>query len=195
MGLALVAGPAAEILEISEARDHCRVDTSEQDANLGSYIRAARENFERISGRAFVTQTWDLTIDRDWPWSIDMDTHRHEQLIELPRPPCQSVTSITYIDGSGNPQTLAANQYLVDATNVIGRIYPAYGVTWPTVRCQAKAITVRFIAGFGAGGGGVPEDIRQATRLQVAHYMDNRAITDDIDSTAAALLAKYKVHI
>lgn len=195
MGLALVAGPAAEILEISEARDHCRIDTSEQDAVLSTYIKGAREHFERISGRAFITQSWDLTIDYEWPWVLDMDTHRHLQVIELPRPPCLSVTSISYVDGAGNPQTLAAGQYLVDVTNVIGRIYPAYGVTWPTVRCQAKAITVRFVAGFGAGSGNVPEDLRQAARLQIAHYFENREITDDLDSTAAALIAKYKVYI
>jgi len=195
MGLALVAGPVNEILEVSEARDHCRIDTSEQDAVLAAYIRATREHFERICGRAFVTQTWDFTIDREWPWSIDIDTHRHEQLIELPRPPCQSVTSISYVDGSGNTQTLASNQYLVDVTNVIGRIYPAYGVTWPAVRCQAKAITVRFVSGYGAGPGAVPEDLRQAARLQLSHYFDNRQITEDLDSTAAALIAKYKVYI
>lgn len=195
MGLALVAGPAAEILEISEARDHCRLDTSEQDAVLSQYIRAAREHFERISGRAFITQSWDLTIDYEWPWVLDMDTHRHLQVIELPRPPCQSVTSISYVDGAGNPQTLAGTQYLTDVTNVIGRIYPAYGVTWPTVRYQPKAITVRFVAGFGAGSGLVPEDLRQAARLQIAHYFENREITDDIVSNAAALIAKYKVYI
>lgn len=197
MGLALVTGPALDPVSLAEARAHCRITSSDEDGLLAGYILAARQHVEQVTGRALVSQTWDFTVDREWPWTLD-DSHRHVRLFEIPKPPLQSVTSIVYVDSAGATQTLASNQYLVDSGTYIGRIYPAYGVCWPNVRCQPKAITVRFVAGYGDQPGSIPEPIRQAMLLLIGHWFEQRETASanaptELPFTTAALLAPYRV--
>jgi uncharacterized phiE125 gp8 family phage protein len=51
-------------------------------------------------------------------------------------------------------------------------IEPAYGVTWPSVRWQGAAITVRFVAGWDLSN--VPNPLMQAMRMLLAHAGENR---------------------
>lgn len=95
-------------------------------------------------------------------------------------------------------QTLAASEYVVDTSN-LGSIYPAYGVCWPSVRCQPNAITVRFVAGHGLNPGGIPEPLRQAILLMVGHWYESReAVTasamSELPLGASALIAPYRIY-
>lgn len=128
------------------------------DPEISAIIKAARQSAELELHRYLITQTLDAYFDA-WPWVDD----RHE--IRLP--PLQSVTSITYVDGNGDTQTLAADQYLVDAKSQPARITPAYGVTWPSVRDQTNSVTVRFVAGYGAASA-VPDCIKTWIKLKIA---------------------------
>src|SRR5689334_10686272 len=174
MGLALVTAPAAELLTLDEAKAHLRQDVSDDDEAIFAYCMASRAYLEEVCNRSFVNSTWDLTLDWEWPWILDLDTQCHEQVIEVPKSPLVSVTSITYVDSAGANQTLASNQYVVDGAGAIGRIYPAYNATWPTLRNQRRAITVRFVAGYGAAATAVPTPIKQAALLLMAHMYAER---------------------
>lgn len=196
MGLSLVTGPTQEPVTLSEAKAHCRIAISDDDGLLAGYILAARVYLEETSGRAFLSQTWDYIIDHDWPWFLDLDTNRHIRQIQIPKAPLQSVTSITYVDTDGATQTLASNQYVVDEAPTIGRIYPAYSVQWPTVRCQPEAITVRFVAGSAS----THDAIRQAILLLVGHWYENRETVvigqapAEMPMAVSALIAPYRVY-
>lgn len=200
MGLTLVTGPTLDPIAIAEVKAHSRITTSDEDGLIAGYILAARHYAETFLNRALVTQTWDLTLDYEWPWTLDADTDRHVQLIEVPKAPLQSVISITYIDESGVTQTLASDQYLVDATAFVGRITPAYDVVWPCVRDQLKAITVRFIAGYGDSPSSIPETVRQAMLLLIAHWYENReavstgATPTHVPLGVEALLTPHRVY-
>lgn len=197
MGYTLITGPTSEPVTLTEAKDHCRVAIAEDDGLIAGYILAARNYLEEISGRAFLTQTWDATFDGDWPWLYDIDTHRHSRLIQLLKSPVQSVTSVTYVDSTGATQTLASNQYVVDTASLIGNIYPAYGVTWPSVRCQRAAIIVRFVAGWTNN---FPDSLRHALLLLVGHWYENRESVvigqtpSELPMSVASLVAPYRVH-
>lgn len=199
MGLALFAAADGEPVTLDEAKAHLRVDLDDEDEFIVGCIAAARSHLEGICGRSFVSQTWDYTLDSDWPCVLNVDTSRYEQVIELPRAPLVSVTSITYVDTTGATQTLASNQYVVDGAGTIGRIYPAYAVTWPSVREQNRAITVRFVAGYGAAVS-VPEGIKQALLLLVSHFHTERQpvnvgnITTALPLSVDALIAPYRVY-
>ena len=117
--------------------------------------------------RKLFTQTWDYSIDCGWP--IEKINGYPRPRICLPLPPLQTVTYITYYDTAGDLQTLASDQYRVDPTSYEGRIDPAYGVTWPSVREQMATIVVRMVVGFVA----IPEAIRQAILL-IGHFYANR---------------------
>lgn len=163
MALSLVTGPALEPVFLAEARAQCKVDIPDEDATIAGYLLTAREYVETATGRSLLTQTWELTLDA-WP----------EQIV-LPRPPAQSVTSVTYLDDAGNQQTLDPSQYrLVKLATGDWAVVRAYNVTWPMVRSIEACITVRFVCGYGSAPGAIPESLRQAILLLVEHWFKNR---------------------
>lgn len=197
MGLTLITAPAAEPVSLAEAKAHCRIDDSDSDGLLAGYVLAARQWAEVYTRRALLSQTWDLSIDRDWPEEL-VDGEWLPRIV-LPKPPLQSVTSITYVDTAGTTQTLAADQYRVNTTEMEGVIEPAYGVSWPSVRDQSRTILVRFVCGYGTSPGAIPEPIRQAILLTAGHWVENResvvigTIATEVPQAAEMLLFPYRV--
>jgi uncharacterized phiE125 gp8 family phage protein len=161
MPLTLVTAPAAEPVSVSEFKEHSRITETAEDALLARYIEAARSNTETFLNRALITQTWDYFIDGFY------------HCIEMPLGPLQSVTEISYVDTAGDPQVLSTSIYTVDADSDPGRIYEAYGQTWPMVRDEPKAVTIRFIAGYG-NAEDVPDSIKHAIVMLAAHLYENR---------------------
>jgi uncharacterized phiE125 gp8 family phage protein len=172
MNLVLNTGPQSEPVTLDELRAQCRVLSHDEDALLAGYILRAREYVETYLDRALMAQTWDLKIH--WGWPQDTVAGVETDVIRLPKPPLQSVTYIKYVDTNGVEQTLAANQYRVVGANDPQReayIVPAYGVTWPTVRSDFEAVSVRFVCGYTR----VPEAIKQAILLIATDWFENRS--------------------
>lgn len=162
MALSLSSAPTAEPVTAAQLRDHLRFDSTEEDAMLNRLIAAARRRIEAWEWRAHITQTWQLVLDRFPPLRCSQDW-----TIYVPRPPLQSVSSITYLDNQGDQQTLSSSLYRVDTSSRVGRITPAYGESsppsgWPATRPVTGAVTVTFVAGYGDAATDVPEDTRQA---------------------------------
>ena len=192
MGLTLITGPALEPVTVVEAKAHLRETGDDNDGQIAGYILAARQGAEDFCRRKLYTQTWDFTLDGDWP--LVKINGEYRQRIILPLPPLQSVTHVKYYDTAGVEQTLASNQYRVDPTSYEGRIDPAYGVTWPVVRDQMATITVRMVVGYSA----LPEPVRQAILLTVGHFYSNResvivgTSAMELPQAAQALLFPYR---
>lgn len=160
-----VTGPSEEPVSIEETRSHLREDSTEQDEIINALITAAREDGEDYTRQAWVTQTWDLKLD-DFP---DGD-----EPILVPKPPLQSITYIRYVAATGNTATLTATGYRVDTDSEPGRVEPAVGTTWPTnTRDVTGAVTVRFIAGYGAAAA-VPQKLKRGLLLHVGNLYENR---------------------
>lgn len=173
MAQSLITAPTIEPITLVEAKAQCRGEVDDDDGLIAGFIITARQHLETETRRAFMTQAWDLTLDYDWPRERVLSSLRPR--IVLPRPPVQSVTSISYIDTAGATQTLAANQYkLAKANTGEWFIEPAYGAIWPSVRSEMAAVTVRFVAGYGSNPGDPPEPLRQAMLLLIGHYFENR---------------------
>jgi uncharacterized phiE125 gp8 family phage protein len=175
MGLQLITPPALEPISILEARAHCRIDTAEDDGLLAGYIIAARRHCETHLERVLITQTWDATYDWGWPREYEAHGYWLRYVIRPPIQPLQSVTSITYVDTAGVSQTLGTSLYVVHAgKDRVGYVDLAHGQSWPEVRCQTDAITMRFVAGYGSIPSDVDEPIRQAMLLLIGHWYENR---------------------
>ncbi len=165
MGLSVVTPPADEPASLAEAKKHCRIDHADDDALIGGYILAARQWAETYLRRALCTQTLELTLDC-WP-----DT------IVLPRPPHQSVTSVSYLDTAGTLQVLPTTDYQTDLSSdsLAGRIRPAYQKTWPSLQLDVfNPVRIRYVAGYGSNPSNVPDPIRSAILLLVGHLYENR---------------------
>lgn len=157
-GLSVVSETAGLVVDISDLRCQVRVDGTEHDTVLRGHAEAAAEELEEATGRVFLNKTLDVTFD-DWP----------NDEIELPVAPVSSVTSVTYVDEDGDSQTWTSSLYQTDLSREPARIMPAYGQTWPTIRRQVGAVTVRFVAGYGATTLSIPSKVKQAVKLYVDH--------------------------
>lgn len=177
-GLVLVSAPTAEPLATAEAKAQLRVTLSDEDALIAAEIAAARQIVENETQRFLISQSWKLTLDYFPPWEI--------QLV----PGLQSVDAITYVDTAGDTQTLAADQYLVDATREPGLVTPAWGNYWPATRFQMAAVQITFTAGYGDAAD-VPEGIKDIIRLIVGWKFQNRNGGELPWETIRALCAPY----
>lgn len=147
---------------------------STEDADIERCIKTARRHCENFQNRAYVTQTWDLILDR-FPAA---------GYIELPKPPLQSLISLTYKDSAGELQTVSfldpsgeplfeTDDYIVDTASEPGRLVLKSGKSWPTTYDEAQAVQIRFICGYGEVSD-VPDEIKQAILLKVADLYEHR---------------------
>ncbi len=143
-------------------------DTTE-DAHITNLIKAARRHCEKLSNKAYVTQTWDAYFDEfpSTPFTI-------------PLPPVQTVSSIIYTDSDLNSTTVSATSYVVDKKSFPARVNLAYNKTWPTPTLTTmNAIRLRYINGYGSAGV-VPMEDKQAIMMLAAHLFENREQTTDV---------------
>lgn len=166
MSLFLHTAPTSEPVQLATAKAHMRVVTDADDPYITSLIKAARMRAEAYTGRAFVTQTWQLFLDC---WACP---------IPLPKGRAQSVTHVKYLNTAGVVSTLSPSDYVVDLKSEPARITPGYSKTWPSIRHQINAIEVQWVAGFGMAEK-VPEDIQHAILLIVGHLYEHREEVSD----------------
>lgn len=199
MKLKLVTAPSSEPVTLSDAKMHLRVDLSftNDDGYISGLIMAARAYIEDVTGRALVTQTWDMWLDR-WP-SVDF--------IEIPLPPLQSVTSLTYWDVDSAEYSLTENdEFTVDTESLFGRIILEDDEVWPSeVLHPNNPIKIRFVAGYldtsspPDSAAGVPAPLKQAIKLLIGHWYSNRmAVSPDqmgeVPLGVKSLLAPYRAY-
>lgn len=189
-GLNQTVVPAAEPISRTEAKNHLRVDGSDDDDLIDGLIAAARDYCETVTRRQFVNATYELFVD-GFPGEFRM-----------PKPPLSSVTSITYKDTDDSTQTLATSEYDVDTNRIVGRIVPAFEVLWPFTRNEINTVTVTFIAGYGAAAA-VPDIIKSAIYLMLTDLYEHRSAGTEVtggrnlsvapNPTVDRLLAAFKV--
>jgi uncharacterized phiE125 gp8 family phage protein len=191
--LSIITGPTAEPVSLAEAKAQCRVTASDEDGLIGGYLAAARHHCEDYTRRSFSTETRQMTIDYGWPWVFDSCTVSKHTRIVLPRPPAQSVSSISYVDSNGATQTLDPSQYQFSKGDIFAYVDQAFGVTWPAPRMQLDAITVQWICGYGGNPSKLPEPIRQAILMLTAHFFQNRETVVGTDSRVTPIELPYAV--
>ena len=160
--LSLVTPPAVEPVELATAKAHLRVDHSTEDQDIARKIAAARRWAENFLARALITQTWRLHLDA-FPFDGSP--------IELPMPPLQSVTHVKYRATDGTLTTWPSASYVVDApsgpTAGRGRLYPAYGETYPTPQDRLSAVEIQFVAGYGDAPEDMPAEVESGLLLRL----------------------------
>jgi uncharacterized phiE125 gp8 family phage protein len=158
----LIAPPAALALSLDAARRAARASGTALDAELTDKVQGITEDAEHITGRAFITQTWELALN-GFP-----------DAIRLPHPPVASVVHVKYYDAAGVQQTLDPLDYLVDAKSEPGWILPAPGKAWPSTAARVDAVEVRYVCGYGPDWASVPAAIRDfIAGMLENHYYPN----------------------
>lgn len=183
----VVTPPGAEPVTLAEAKDHLRLEITDDDAYVSVLIQAARQHIEEVCWRGVVTQTWEAVLD-GFPSG---------EALNLPGGNLGAISSVTYTDAEGVSQTLAVSVYEADTVSLPGRLLLAYDESWPSARSRWDAVRVRYTVGWEVAD--VPAPIRQALLLLVAHLYEQRApeVTGTIVTKVAfavdALLAPYRL--
>jgi uncharacterized phiE125 gp8 family phage protein len=184
----IVTQPTEFPVTLDEAKDHLRITDTDNDARIRSLITTATNYVELYIGRVFITQTWDMWLDE------------FQSVIPIIKPPLQSVTSISYVDTSGDTQTISSSPittYDVDTDSIPGRVFLAYNESWPNTRAIKKAVKIRFIAGYGTAED-VPEPIKQAILLMISHWYEIRepiifGIPQIVPYSVESLMSQYRL--
>lgn len=172
----LVVPPVVEPVSLGEAKQHLRVDHSDEDALIAVLIQSARQEVETLTGRFLMRQTVDLSFDA------------FADPLPLGAPLVDAV-SVSYVDPDGATQVLSPSIYAVEIPSVApeppGTLRLAFGATWPALRDVAHAVTVRTVLG-AAQPSDVPPALRAAMLLLIADLFENR------EAQAAVTLAENK---
>jgi len=153
-------------VSLTEGKLHLRVESSvtADDDLITGLLNAATKWAEDFQGRKYITQT---VVEK-------FDAFPEEFRVKYP--PLISVTSIGYTDVDGNSQTVSSSVYDVDTTSERGRIALAYSQSWPSTRAVIDAVTLTYVAGYGAASS-VPDTIKTAIKLLIGHWYENREST------------------
>lgn len=211
----VTTAPAAEPLSTAEAKSLCRVETgvTADDTLIDTLVTAARRNVEKRTGLALIDQTVTQFLDA-WPVAAGgapaylpdegplalLDAGpRGIAHVQLMGNPVQSVTSITTYDDADSGTVWASTNYQLSIQGSRARVSPRNGVAWPAAVRGMDAIKIIFVTGFGSAGSNVPEDIRRAIGLMVAHWYENREAASEgalqsIPVGVDALLEPYRIH-
>lgn len=189
-----VTAPTVEPISLTEAKSHLRVDISDDNTLIGTYITAARQYVENYTGRSLVWRTYRAYL----PCFADE--------IILPQRPISSITSVYYYDtASPGALTLLASTYYSLVNNVLRR---TYGSTWPSVAYRDDAVQVTFVAGFDPTSSpitdyteSIPQAIKSAVKLIVGDLYENREAQHthntvvQANATVKMLLDQYRVYL
>lgn len=190
--LKLVTAPTVEPVTLIEAKQHLRVTDDADNAYITNLIVAARQAVESGESwsleRSLINTTWRLTLD---------GFSARVSVIELPRPPVSSITSILYDDSANVEQTLLASRYKLIADAEPARVMPVYNDEWPDAIDYPGSVRITYVAGYGATAASVPQAVKQAILLLVGDMFENREsiLTGTISGvlpTIRALLNPYQ---
>lgn len=135
--------PNAEPVSLELAKRHLEVDVDDWDDWISAQITAARQKLESHTQRIFSDCTATATFEdfprRECEWTSRLPAIRLPLL-------ASAISSLGYIDASGNAQTLAANtDWLASLNRVPSLIYPTPGKVWPSVQYgRTDRVTVVF---------------------------------------------------
>lgn len=164
--------PAAEPVTLVEAKAHLRVSHNSEDELLGALIRAARDEVETSTGLALIDQSWRLTLDR-LPASATALLMRH---------PVKAVLSVSVFDADGGASLVDPADYALDNLSRPARLHFQ---RLPAPTRSMNGIEIDFTAGFGEAGTDVPDLLKRAILVLVAHWYEFRGVYDAADQPAS----------
>ena len=165
MSIVVVTRPAFFAVSLAEALIHLRLVGDADGYVAGFVLPGAQALVEELTGRRLTTTTLRLGLET-WPAGGE---------ILLPGPPAASITSVTYLDGAGVRQTLAASNYVLDKDAEPAILAPAAGVTWPSARQASGSVQVTYVAGASSAAD-VEPSLRAAVLLACGHKYEHREL-------------------
>lgn len=189
MATVQTSAPAVEPITLDEAKAHLRLDTNDDDALIRSLILTSRLHIEVALGLALITQGWSCFFDR-WPAKAGATlepvgagftlrertvfTDPGSDAIVLPISPVRSVDAIRVYTEDGTFVGIPPDAFTADLVSRHPRIVRKSSTDLPHPGRRLNGIEIAVTCGFGASPADVPQPIRQALLLLVAHWYEHR---------------------
>lgn len=184
MSSLLLTAPAAEPLTLAQAKDFLRVEHGDDDDVIAALIAAARIHVEAQTRRALITQSWCITLDA-WP---------ADGRLPVGPKPLQALTAARVYNSDGDTHAIDLQSFVVD---IAGSALAFAPWSLPQPGRLSGGIELDVRVGYGDAAEDVPEPLRHAVRLLMAHWYENRGLTSQggatlLPTTVTALIAPYR---
>lgn len=168
--------PSDTAVKLTAAKDHCRIDHSDDDAEVVAMIRAATLDLEQCEQIALLTQGIRATFD----------PAPSETYLSLPIGPV--------LEGEAPTVTLGGSPF-TDFELICGRrAFIRWGDTYRET--VDPRVIVDYLAGFGTTATAVPDDLQHADLDRVAALYDEYSPfdqrTEAISPNMARIAARYR---
>jgi uncharacterized phiE125 gp8 family phage protein len=183
----ITSAPAVEPLSLDEAKLFLRVEHNDDDALIGALITASRIHVETETRCVLITQSWRIVLD-GWP-----ECGR----LRVRPAPLRALTAARVYDVQGNAHAIDLQAFVPDP----GASELAF-MPWVLMQPAriAAGIELDVMVGHGDTALDVPEPLRQAMRLLIAHWYENRSLVVSdfarggaLPRSVAALIAPYRM--
>lgn len=185
MSAILLTAPAVEPVSLAEAKAFLRVDHDDDDDVILALASASRVHIETQTRRALITQGWRLSFDA-WP---------ADGRVAVVPGPLRELGAARVFDFNGAAHAVDVQNFVPDlAASALA--FAPWAV--PAPGRLAAGIELDVTVGYGDAATGVPEPLRQAVRLLIAHWYENRGLAalgtvTVLPTTVAALIAPYRM--
>lgn len=179
----VTTAPLVDPVTLDEVKAYGRIDGTEEDDILSSFIKSVIENMEGYLGRALIEQTITMYMDW-WPGNI----------VKLPRPPLLSITSVATLDESDVATIYSSDNYYAFTAAVPGELVLKQGVTEPVQYDRDRGgYRIIYVAGYGSTASYVPSMIKDCIKEWAIVDFDNRVVSDLPPDYWLRKLTPYKV--
>lgn len=161
MAITRLSAPLAPVLAIADVKRHLRIEHDDDDTYLAELVFQSTDHLESVAGLRLMTQTWRQYLD-EMPQS---------RSIRLTVQPVHSIAAMRVYDEAGDPQAVSPANLELDAVSSPPRL-----VVHETVQTAKpiNGIEIDIVAGFGDTPADVPDSLRRALLLLVAHAYEFR---------------------
>jgi uncharacterized phiE125 gp8 family phage protein len=167
----------AEPVTKEQVKEQCRIDDSDEDGLIDRYIKAAREKVENITGLLLREQEVEITFTDGFP-------------TRLPRAPLTEITALSYPDSASS--TVEFEDFELFTQFDVPMLRPSLAVSsWPQAY-PGGHITVAAVGGYDVDD--VPEQLRQAIIVLVAHWFKERGATAEVPDAVFHLCNDYRLN-
>lgn len=188
MSAILLTPPALEPVTLADAKHFLRIEHDDDDDVIAALIAAARVHVEAKTRRTLINQTWRLTRDV-WPAA---------GVLPILPVPLRAVTAIGVYRDDGMLQMLDIDMVQLDRGAAPAMLMFERGAL-PAPGRISGSIEIDIEVGYGDAAEDVPAPLRQAIRLLVAHWYENRrliAASGEVASmpvSVSSLIASFRV--
>jgi uncharacterized phiE125 gp8 family phage protein len=165
MALTLLTPPAAEPLTLPETKNYLRVSHSADDGLIAELMVSARQMIENRLAMGL--------IDQSWQQEFCVGEGGRTRLL---RTPVSAISAGVEITETGETAIDVAGIKILE---------PRRGLIETSFR-QGMQLRLTFVVGFGDASA-VPADMKQALRLLLAHFYENRIA----DKSVAGLPSEF----